>query len=121
MLSEIFSFVLQTIFWLVVFNFIIGGILNAMEIKNQQRTQQLNMLDQITHRVQVEQHGEVYYWFDADDGEFLGQGKDTDSIIQVLRSRFPKHVFFVSNSQNEIWKLHGPSWQLDRLELKINA
>lgn len=120
-MTEILSFILQTVFWIFVFHILIRGFIGAMDIKNKERLQQLDMLDKITHRVSVEQHGEIYYWFDADNGEFLGQGKDTETIIQVLKSRFPKHIFFVSNSDNEIWKLHGPSWKMDRLELKMNT
>lgn len=119
-MNEFVTFILQTIFYILLFHFFAKILIGAMEVKRQEKLRQLNELDQITHRVNVEQHGAIYYWFDADDGEFLGQGKDIDSIIQVVKSRFPTHVFFLNNDKNEILKLHGPTWKFDRLDLKIS-
>ena len=45
------------------------------------------------HQVKVEQQGEMVYWFDAHDDQFLAQGKTESEIIAVLKARFPQHVF----------------------------
>jgi hypothetical protein len=69
-------------------------------------------LHNVTHIVNVEQHGDQYYWYDTDSGEFIAQGKTIEDIVTVIKSRFPNHYFFLNND----YLLHGPDWQLKRLE-----
>lgn len=52
-------------------------------------------LDNIIHRVKIEKHREVYYWFDMDNNKFLAQGSSDEEIISALKSRFPDHMFFL--------------------------
>ena len=63
------------------------------------------------HQVKVEKHQDMLYWFDEDDDEFLGQGKDIQDIIHVLKSRFSEHIFLVSH-QDSMYSLYGPDWKL---------
>ena len=70
-------------------------------------------LETITHVVEVEEHGSTYYWFDRDSGEFLAQGKTYDDIVNILKSRFPNHFFYLNNEM----LLHGPDWQLKKFEV----
>jgi len=110
-MNEFFTFILQTIFYIVLFHFFAKILIAAIEVKRQEKIRQLDKLDAISHRVSVEKHGDIYYWFDADDGEFLAQGKDTESVINVVKSRFPGHIFFVQ-SEHTIYQIHGPAWEL---------
>lgn len=95
----------------------VNGMLILMEGKRQAKLADITHLDSISHRVKVEQHGDYYYWYDVDDGEFLAQGKDMTTILDVVKSRFPKHIFFVT-TPNTIYKIHAPDWTLDPMDIK---
>lgn len=116
-MNEFVTFILQTIFYILLFHFFAKILIGAMEVKRQEKLRRLDELDQITHRVNVEQHGDIYYWFDIDNGEFLGQGKDTESIISVVKSRYPGHIFFVKAEQT-IYQIHGPKWELTPVSIR---
>jgi hypothetical protein len=69
-------------------------------------------LDEITHRVKEEKHGDMIYWFDLDDGEFLAQGLTQDDIITALKERFPEHIFFLPTDHY----VGFPAWTLTAFE-----
>jgi len=69
-------------------------------------------LDEITHRVKEEKHGDMIYWFDLDDGEFLAQGLTQDDIITALKERFPDHIFFLPTDHY----VGFPKWTLTAFE-----
>jgi hypothetical protein len=69
--------------------------------------QLVKRLDEIVHRVEVEQQGEVYYWFDQDNHKFLGQGKSDQEIIDVLKKRFPDHIFYLEASNHILCAKHN--------------
>jgi len=95
-------------------------MLILMEGKRQAKMAEREKFDEITHRVKIDKIGDIYYWYDQDDGEFLAQGQDSDSIIKIIKSRFPNHIFFLQTEQN-IYKIHAPSWVAEPLELKISG
>ena len=115
--EDFLIFILQFVILYFFTKIFVNGILILMEGKRQARLEEIARFDEITHRVKVEKHNNMYYWFDEDDGEFLGQGADTESIINVVKTRFPTHVFFITTGQ-DIYKLHAPSWTVDPLQLK---
>lgn len=55
----------------------------------------IDHLDKIIHEVNVEQHGEMNYWFDKDTDQFLGQGLTIEEITAHVKSRFPDHIFIL--------------------------
>ena len=110
-LDSIITFLIQAIFWYIVFSFLLGLIIRYNKNKEENLTELKNKLDEIVHRVQVEQHGEVYYWFDADDNEFLAQGKDVEEVVTKIKQRFPNHIFFLA-SKDKAYKISGPDWLL---------
>lgn len=69
--------------------------------------QLIKRLDEIVHRVKVEQHEDVYYWYDQDNNRFLGQGKTTEEIINVLKARFPEHIFYFDTNNTIICAKHN--------------
>lgn len=82
----------------------------------------LAKLDHITHRVAVEKHGNYFYWFDNDDGEFLAQGETAEDVISNIRMRFPDHLFFLPDQKI----VRGPDWSiknydLDTLKVDVNT
>jgi hypothetical protein len=64
-------------------------------------------LDEIVHRVEVEQQGEVYYWYDKDNRKFLAQGRTTEEIIDVIKKRYPQHIFYFEESNHLICAKHN--------------
>jgi hypothetical protein len=66
-------------------------------------------LDKIIHRVDVQVVDNVTYWFDQDDHAFLGQGRTVEDLIEVLKQRFPDHVFLLPTEEvvtaKTDWKL----------------
>jgi hypothetical protein len=82
--------------WLVA-NIILGLLDVAREVKgtNGLEDRIAKRLNDIIHRVRVEKQENMYYWYDMDDHEFLGQGSTDEEIISSLKSRFPDHMFFL--------------------------
>jgi len=48
------------------------------------------------HRVQSEQIGDSFYWYDADSSQFVAQGKTDDEIRQCLKQNWSDHIFVIS-------------------------
>jgi hypothetical protein len=98
----------------VVVNVLLGIIAGLSEAKTvpviRQKIQ--DKLNEIIHRVKEEKHGDVIYWFDLDDGEFLAQGLTQDDIITVLKERFPEHIFFLPTDHY----VGFPKWTLTAFE-----
>ena len=71
----------------------------------------LKRLDEIIHQVNIEKVKDIEYWYDEKD-KFLAQGKSLEEVIDVLKLRFPDHVFLLENrggigAQTD-WKLMTP-------------
>jgi hypothetical protein len=75
-------------------------------------------LDNIIHRVRVEKDKDIYYWYDSDDNEFLAQGSTDEQVIEMLKTKYPTHIFYLPTN-HIICK--GTSWQLKQSSININA
>jgi hypothetical protein len=104
------EFVLWLLFFKVLFDLVVRPYKNA---KTEIEEQLVEKISEVTHIVSVEQHGEQIYWFDADTGNFIAQGKTLEDIIYVVKSRFPTHYFFLNNNH----LLHGPEWRLRKIDV----
>ena len=86
--------VLGVVLWIL--SQIVLGVLDGIQIVTlTERIKHLNHLSDIIHQVKVEKIGEVEYWFDSDSEQFLAQGYTVDEIIDVVKSRFPEHIFLI--------------------------
>ena len=84
------------------------GVLDAFREVDTELTDKLRKrLDEIVHRVEVERHGEVYYWFDQDDRRFLAQGRSDQEIIDIIKKRFPDHIFYLESSNHILCAKHN--------------
>jgi hypothetical protein len=86
------------------------GISDAFQIvKLKERVDILKQLSEIIHQVKVEERDGIKYWYDADSEAFLAQGKTIDEVINVIKSRFPDHIFLIQDtggvSKQTDWKL----------------
>ena len=93
----------------VILNFV-GILMYLYRIRHlEEINNEIRYINEIAHRVDVEKHQDIYYWFDRDDGMFLGQGNTIEQIVDVLKSRFPNHIFFLPSNH----KIHGPNWNFE--------
>ena len=77
------------------------------EVNDELEKKLIKRLDEIVHRVEVEQQGDTYYWYDKDNRKFLAQGRTTEEIIDVIKARFPQHVFYFEESNHLICAKHN--------------
>lgn len=98
---------------------IILGIQDAFREVDTELTDKLRKrLDEIVHRVEVVQQGDVYYWYDQDNRKFLAQGRTTEEIVNTLKERFPDHIFYLEKSNHLICAKHDWEPQPARLSDK---
>lgn len=109
---EFLAFVVQGIFWWFIIQLVFSVFLRMRENKEQRFNDMIEKLDEITHRVTVEKHGDMYYWFDSDDNEFLAQGKKLEDTVDQLKKRFPNHIFFLTTGDKK-YKIASPGWNLE--------
>ena len=95
-LNEFITFFIEMIVFYFVVQFIIIFIQGWIEAKNVQLEAVVKHLDSIIHPVKIEEQGDMTYWYDAENGNFLAQGRNRDEIIDTLKSRFPKHIFLIN-------------------------
>ena len=87
---------------------IILGIYDSLKEANDELEKKLiKRLDEIVHRVEVEKQGDVYYWFDQDNRKFLAQGRNTEEIVNILKNRFPDHIFYLEKSNHLLCAKHN--------------
>lgn len=106
-------FCLQFAFWYWLTGLVIKLYLRVQENRIEQRIEVLEKFDEIVHRVLVEKHGSEYYWFDADDNEFLAQGKDIDEALERIKKRYPSHIFFVADHTYQYKVSAATEWKLE--------
>jgi hypothetical protein len=105
--------VTEIILWAVVIwvlSQIFLGFVDAFQIvKLKERVDILKQISEIIHQVKVEERDGIKYWYDADSEAFLAQGKTIDEVINVIKSRFPDHIFLIQDtggvSKQTDWKL----------------
>jgi len=118
LVTEFADFCLQLAFWYIVSAIVLGfieGYLRARTEDIQTETREiLKELNEIIHRVRVEEHGNMFYWFDEDSNTFLAQGKNLEEATAQLRGRFPKHIFFVT-AKEKIYKVSAPNWEFEQV------
>lgn len=85
MYTAIIAFILY-----LIINTFIRAYSNARQARKDAVVKYLN---EIIHQVNVETHYNTQYWFDGDNGQFLGQGATFDEVVDVLKTRFPNHIF----------------------------
>lgn len=114
---EFVVFMCQVVFWYWVFSLLVAFLINRNQASQEEKTEMIAKINTLIHRVNVERHGDTYYWFDEDSGDFLGQGKTSDEVINHIRSRFPTHLFFLPSQK----KVHAPSWKIESYDLQTLA
>lgn len=92
------------------------GVFLRLSTIGQIHTKLRDHLDKIIHNVDIEKVNDVEYWYDADNKEFLGQGKTVDEVISHLKIRFPEHIFVIKDQGI----LCSPEWKIsEKLDLEL--
>lgn len=89
-------------------NFVLGYIEGYSSQRQEIELEIRKVVNDIVHRVKKETHGDMIYWFDHDDNEFLAQGKTTEEIVAVLKQRFKDHIFVLEDK----YLLAGPDFEM---------
>ena len=108
-MDSIIEFLGWTVFYYFIFK-VAQSVAQSMSDNKEQRYEAVKQyLDRIIHRVNVEVVDGVTYWFDQDNNVFLGQGQTVEDIIEVIKQRFPDHIFLLPTEEvvtaNTDWKL----------------
>ena len=86
-LSEFVVFLLQCAFWYFVVGIITMPMRRKMDQKREELDEVMAKLKEIVHVVNVEKHGDYYYWFDADDDEPEDHRRSTRSERECEQRR----------------------------------
>ena len=78
-------------------------------------------LDSIIHRVDVVKENDVMYWYDKDNGKFLGQGRTNEELIDHIKERFPDHMFFLRANGEDCVVARRTDWQPVKTDKVINV
>jgi hypothetical protein len=112
---EFFSFIVQIVLWMIFFEIVLSVMRNLIGKKeaDKELEEAKNKLVSMIHVIKQEKHGDMFYWFDNDNDQFLAQGATKEEIIAHLKSRFPTHIFITDDGTKAI---KGPTWQIMPIE-----
>lgn len=111
---EFVAFCIEILLWMVFCSVLFGIVRKVLSVEDttDEREKIVDEVMKLIHRVKQEQHGECYYWFDADTDEFLAQGTTDTEIKDQLKKRFQGHAFIIDEKR----ALAGPELKLVTLE-----
>ncbi len=99
------DFVVDTIFWFVVFWLIIKVWQKYVTAKNEALVEQIkDMQAQMKNSiilVEIEKHDDIFYLYDKDTREFIAQGANFDEIRERCKTRFKDRAVVADESQME--------------------
>jgi hypothetical protein len=109
-MEELLGFIINCFLWYVFFSLMLKlyNVWKAVKSDAPERDELVKKVMTMIHQVKQEQHGDVFYWFDADTDMFLGQGKTDSEIKEHLKQRFKGHVFLLDEER----ALAGPDLAL---------
>ena len=99
------DFVIDTIFWFVVFWLVIKVWEKYLVAKNEALVEQIkDMQSQLKNsviQVEIEKHEDVFYLFEKDTHQFIAQGTNFDEVKQHCQSRFKNKAVVANEEQME--------------------
>jgi len=112
LIVEFIEFVLMAAFWYFVIQVLSNFILSRHQERHEQVREIVEEMSRLVHSVHEETHGDIKYWYDKEDDQFLAQGRDYNEIVNVLKKRFPDHLFLL----NETQLLAGPDFKVVNID-----
>lgn len=110
---EFLRFFVEIVFWYFVFGILINFVYGKKDKEKKELESQIEQLKSYVHAVNVEKHGDMTYWFDGKTDQFLAQGKSTEELAAILKSRFPNHIFILGNEKETYFISSATNWQLE--------
>lgn len=107
-IEDFVSYAIQAVFLYFLGSIIIGFLLHFFS-KDPLTEEITDIIIKKIHFVSIEKHGEVYYWFDGKEGNFLAQGKTLHETVNHLKERFPTDVFF-AKINGDTYQIGAPDW-----------
>ena len=99
------DFVVDTIFWFVVFWLVIKVWQKYVTAKNEALVEQIkDMQAQMKNSiilVEIEKHDDIFYLYDKDTREFIAQGTNFDEIRERCKTRFKDRAVVADEVQME--------------------
>lgn len=112
---EFIVFVFQLLFWYTIGSIFLNFLLRRVDKEAKDDIEKiLNRVNEIVHRVRIEEHHNTYYWYDADSDKFLAQGATPAELIDRLKIRFPEHIFLLEEKDSML-KVSAPNWKIEKL------
>lgn len=112
---EFILFGLQLLFWYTIGNIFLSFLFRRSDQETKLKIEKmLERVNEVVHRVRVEEHHDTYYWYDADSENFLAQGATVTELVDRLKSRFPEHIFLLEENDSML-KLSAPNWKIEKL------
>lgn len=106
---DIILFACQCFFWYMLFSWLARKVLGRVEDQLiAEREELVKKVNNLIHRIKQEKHGDCYYWFDADNDQFLAQGFTDEEIRKHLLSRFKGHIFLINDEK----AMAGPNLEI---------
>lgn len=105
---EFIEFMLMGVFWYWVIQLVSQFLLNRHNEKRVQVQEIVEEMSNLVHNIHEETHDDIKYWYDREDNLFLAQGRDYNEIVNVLKKRFPTHLFLLNENQ----LLAGPDFKV---------
>ena len=97
--GEFIGFVIQIALWMVFWHFVFKIVRSFMDKPDEEREALVKHVMERIHQVKEEKHGDLTYWFDAENDAFLAQGKDDDESKEHLKGRFKGHIFLLDETR----------------------
>ncbi len=86
--------------------FVIKFITRYFEQRNQELEAEVDgIVDHVRrhiHVVRQETHQDQLYWFERNNDSFIAQGISTEDVIDRARLRYPKHVFLLLDTEENL-------------------
>jgi hypothetical protein len=107
---------------LFLVGYLLGRIISATILLARQKKSvekpDYNKLSKLIHLVQEEQHGNMLYWFDKIDSQFLAQGRDRNEILEIIKLRYPRHFFCID--QEDVFISEITNWQPQAIKKTVS-
>lgn len=107
LLIEFVLFFFQFVFWMFFISAAKNLLFGNKAVVDEETEKLREKLSKMIHRIKQEKYGDCYYWFDLDDDQFLAQGRNDAEMIDVIKKRFPTHIFILDDEK----ALRGPDWK----------
>jgi translation initiation factor IF-3 len=100
------DFIVDTVFWFIVFWLIIKVWQAYLTAKNEALVEQIkDMQTQIKNtviHVDIEKHDDIFYLYDKDTREFIAQGSNFEEVKQRCEARFKGKAVVADEHQMQL-------------------